>query len=122
MMDERKKKRRERGSFFRDGLSIDETRMSVLIIVFLVGSCFSFFQVVKLGDLSGNLLSLIMYLIMAISGINISESVMKGIGRRSSMRRTDVGYDVMSEDSGELEESAEEVPVGSNVAQSGTQG
>jgi hypothetical protein len=82
-MEEQKKKKKDTSSFLKDGLSINETRMSALILVFIVGAGFSFYQVVKVGDIAEGLLSLLMYLIMAISGINISESVMKGITKKN---------------------------------------
>jgi len=66
-------------SFFQDGLSIYEMKMSALIIVFVIGAGFSFHQVETAKDIPKGLLTLMMYLIMAISGINISESVMRGI-------------------------------------------
>jgi hypothetical protein len=88
-MEEQKKKKEKGGSFLSDGLSINETRMSALILVFIAGAGFSFYQVVKSGDIAEGLLSLLMYLIMAISGINISESVVKGIAKSKKNSQDD---------------------------------
>jgi hypothetical protein len=89
---EEQKRQKKGSSFFKDGLSINETRMSALILVFIAGAGFSFYQVVKTGDIAEGLLSLLMYLIMAISGINISESVMKGIKKKNSEESEEQQY------------------------------
>jgi purine-cytosine permease-like protein len=64
-------------NFFKDGLSVNETKVSALIISFLITLGFAMWQVVKFGEISDNVLSLLSYLIMAVAGINITEKFSK---------------------------------------------
>lgn len=57
-------------SFWRDGLSVDETKTSTLMILLLVFSALAVHSYVTTGDFSLNLLNLIGFLIAAVTGIN----------------------------------------------------
>ena len=85
-------------SFLKDGLSINETRISSLILVFIVGAGFSFYQVVVRGDIADGLLAFLGYLIMAISGINISETITQSMSRNDSTNNNYDSYDYTDED------------------------
>jgi purine-cytosine permease-like protein len=61
-------------NFIKDGLSIDETRISVLVVSFLVTLGFALFQLCKVGDISDNLLTLLGYEIMAVTGVNLVQN------------------------------------------------
>lgn len=62
-------------SFWTDGLSINESRFSILISLLVIGSGFGFYQVVTDGDIANGLLTLLGYLIAAIAGVNITEAI-----------------------------------------------
>lgn len=59
--------------YIKDGLSMDETRISALIVAFLITLGFALWQVVTVGEISENLLTLLSYEIMAITGINVAD-------------------------------------------------
>jgi len=68
-------------NFLTDGLSIDETRVSVLMLILVVSIGFAMYQVVVENDVSENLLTLLGYEIMAVTGINVADKIgLKGIG------------------------------------------
>lgn len=64
-------------NFFKDGLSIDETRISVLVLAFLATLAFAFFQLWKVGDISDNLLTLLGYEIIAVTGVNVADKIVR---------------------------------------------
>lgn len=55
---------------FKDGLSIDETRTSSLVISFLITLVFSLVMYVIDGDISPSLTNIIIAFIAAIGGVN----------------------------------------------------
>lgn len=59
--------------WIKDGLSLDETRISALIIAFFVTLGFALYQVVRIGDVSDNLLMLLAYELAAFTGIKVAE-------------------------------------------------
>lgn len=61
--------------FLRDGLSLDETRVSILIMIFIVSSIFGLIMYYINGDITNNLLQIILTLIYAIAGVNLSNTV-----------------------------------------------
>jgi hypothetical protein len=61
-------------SWIKDGLSIDETRISALIVAFYLTLFFGFFQVYMIGDISGNVLMLLAYELAAFTGIKVAEN------------------------------------------------
>lgn len=61
--------------FLDDGLSIDETNKSTLIIAFLVALSLSVYCVIVQGDVPTNLLALnkaLIYTIGAVNGVNLA--------------------------------------------------
>ncbi|ALA47874.1 hypothetical protein SUNDANCE_58 [Brevibacillus phage Sundance] len=62
--------------FLKDGLSIDETRISVLVLAFAFTLGFALYQVITTGDVSDNLLILLGYEIAAVTGVNVADSIM----------------------------------------------
>lgn len=64
-------------NFFRDGLSIDETRISSLMLAFFVTLGIGIKQLILTGDISSNLVTLLGYEIMGITGINVATRVGK---------------------------------------------
>lgn len=65
-------KKRRRHSFWSDGLSIDETRFSVIVVMALVGFGYALFSHYRTGDITDNLLDLVKLLVLSIAGINVA--------------------------------------------------
>lgn len=61
--------------WIKDGLSIDETRISALIVAFFITLVFAMCQVYRVGDIPDNLLMLLAYELGAFTGIKIFEGV-----------------------------------------------
>jgi hypothetical protein len=68
-------------SYWSDGLSIDETRFSVIVVLTVIGFIYTLYAHYKTGDITMNLLTLIQTLIYGIIGINgmkfISDTVVR---------------------------------------------
>lgn len=81
-----KKKR----SFWSDGLSIDETRFSVIVVMALVGFSYALFSHYRTGDITDNLLDLVELLVLSIAGINVAGYVADTFrSKRESRKQTD---------------------------------
>lgn len=52
--------------------SIDETKVSVLVIAFLFTLGVAFFQLWRHSDISDNMVTLLGYEIMAVTGVNVA--------------------------------------------------
>lgn len=63
-------------NFLKDGLSVDETKASVLVLSFVATLGFTFYQLVAFGEISDNLLTLLGYEIMAVTGVNVADKIM----------------------------------------------
>lgn len=63
--------------FLSDGLSMNEAKVSALVVGFFLSLGFALWQFVVHGDITDNMLTLLGYLIMAITGVNVAESVAK---------------------------------------------
>jgi len=66
--------------FWKDGLSVDESKVSVLILAFIItlASClFSYFTIGHIGD---NLTKIITVLIYAVAGVNVADKIKSIIG------------------------------------------
>jgi hypothetical protein len=59
-------------SFFRDGLSVDEMKVSTMIICLLMSMGMALWKTFKYGDFSSNLLDLIKALIIAVAAVNVA--------------------------------------------------
>lgn len=62
-------------NFITDGLSIDETKTSVLIILTIVSVFFGLVMYKINGDITNNLVEVIKFLILSIAGINVANSL-----------------------------------------------
>lgn len=74
--------------FWKNGLSIDETKMSTMIICLLICMAFAGFNYVMKGDITNNLTAIIQSLIYAIAGVNITNSVINNtslLGRNNNI-------------------------------------
>lgn len=70
-----KHSKKSRTSFWKDGLSINEARFSVLVLMALVGFGYALFSHYRTGDITDNLLDLLNVLIFSIVGINVTNHV-----------------------------------------------
>lgn len=61
--------------WLKDGLSVDETRISSLVLAYLITTGVSMFMYISTGDISDNILTLLGYEIMAITGVNVAEKI-----------------------------------------------
>ena len=75
-MDENKK------FSIKDGLSIDEAKVSVLIILCILTFLFALTMYIINGDISNNLTDLLTVLVCVIGGINIGNSIMSIFSKR----------------------------------------
>ena len=64
-------------TFLRNGLSIDETKISVLIIAFSICFVFSLIMYFFRGDINNNLLELCQWLIAGVAGVNVVDKFNK---------------------------------------------
>lgn len=62
-------------SFWRDGMSVKETKFSMLMLSFVVTLGFALWQFFMMGYIDGSMLTLLAYLIGAITGINIVDNL-----------------------------------------------
>lgn len=68
----------------KDGLSIDEAKVSVLIILCVFTFLFGFVMYVLKGDFSDNLALVMQTLIFVIGGVNISNAIMTVISKKGA--------------------------------------
>lgn len=67
----------------KDGLSIEETKVSALIILCVLTFLFAFVMYVLDKDITDNLTSIIQTLILVIGGVNLSNSIASIFTKRS---------------------------------------
>lgn len=82
--------------FILSSLSIDETRLSVLIICLLLSMIFGGVNYILVGDITANLTNIIITLIYAIAGVNITSSIVNSFnknGEKSEMIVSAKEYD-----------------------------
>lgn len=60
---------------FRDGLSIDEAKVSVLIILCVLAFLYAFVMYAIKGDISDNFTSVLQVLVIVIGGVNVGNAV-----------------------------------------------
>lgn len=67
----------------KDGLSIEETKVSALIILCVLTFLFAFVMYALDKDITDNLTSIIQTLILVIGGVNLSNSIASVFTKRS---------------------------------------
>ena len=95
-MEDNKKRssnRKKSKSFWDDGLSIDETKISSLIICLLAGMIYVGVAYTMNGDISSNLADIIMALIYAVASINVAGSLDKLMNSRNDMKMKQMQYE-----------------------------
>lgn len=73
--------------FLLSSLSIDEKRLSVLIICLIMCMIFGGVNYVLAGDITNNLMQIILTLIYAIAGVNITNSIVSTINNRQKLQQ-----------------------------------
>ncbi|WP_444314127.1 hypothetical protein [Megamonas funiformis] len=68
----------------KDGISIEETKVSALIILCVLTFLFAFVMYVLDKDITDNLTSIIQTLILVIGGVNLSNSIASVFTKRSN--------------------------------------
>ncbi|MFQ7192570.1 MAG: hypothetical protein ACLRPD_11740 [Megamonas funiformis] len=68
----------------KDGLSINEAKVSALIILCVLTFLFAFVMYVLDKDITDNLTSIIQTLILVIGGVNLSNSIASVFTKRSN--------------------------------------
>lgn len=63
--------------WIKDGLSMDETKISALIIAFFITLVVALYQAINVGDISDNMLMLLAYELGAFTGIKVAEMATK---------------------------------------------
>ena len=71
--------------FLSDGISVDETKFSVLIVLTIVYAIFILVLYCMKNDISSNLVLVFQTLITAIAGINVAESISSNIGGNNKL-------------------------------------
>lgn len=66
----------------KDGLSINEAKVSVLIILSVLTFLYAFVLYALNGDISDNLTNIIQTLILVIGGVNITASISNILNRK----------------------------------------
>lgn len=87
-MKEKSKERRKRHdlngqSFWADGLSVNESKVSALIIILIVGTGFAGYQCFVIGDVTAGVVELLKAVIYSIAGINIANDVSSRFGHET---------------------------------------
>ena len=75
-------KENTRKGFLLSAFSIDEARISVLILCLLLTIVFGGVNYVLVGDITANLTNIIITLIYAIAGVNITSSIVNSINNK----------------------------------------
>lgn len=70
-------------SFYKDGLSIDESRVSTVLLTFIPTIGFALWQFASAGHIDGSMLTLVAYQIGAITGMNIVKDVAVQVGGKN---------------------------------------
>jgi multiple sugar transport system permease protein len=70
------------GSFWKDGLSIDESKVSILIICLLLSLIFTVVMYIKTGEINGNWTAIVTAIIYAVAGVNAFNT---GMGYMNNM-------------------------------------
>lgn len=83
--------------FIRDHISIDEFKVSALVIAFMGLIALVVFMIVTTGDFSGNFLILLQTLIYAIAGVNGVKGIADIVGSRKSDSSSEVVVDQLED-------------------------
>jgi len=84
---EKKESKKEKRNFWTDGLSMDETKFSTIVVMAAIGFGYSLIAHYLHGEISDNLLTLVSTLIYSILGMNgakiVADAVVRTKGGKS---------------------------------------
>lgn len=66
-------------TFFSDGLSVDEAKVSILILLLIITTLFSLAMYFTNGLIGDNLANIIGWFIFAVSGVNIANTTLNSV-------------------------------------------
>lgn len=66
--------------FWKDGLSVDESKVSILILSFVITLISCLISYFTIGHIGENLTKIIIALIYAVAGVNVADRIKKIIG------------------------------------------
>lgn len=75
----------ERKYFWQDGLSIDESRVSAVVVAFLATTTVALWSYVSRGSISPEVVLLLQTLITAVTGINVANKVSDIFASRNNL-------------------------------------
>ena len=73
-------------NFLKDGLSVDETKVSMLMIAFIITLSFTLYMYYVNGFVGAELITLNSSLILAITGINVTSKIKEVFNSNSSVK------------------------------------
>lgn len=82
MRTSRQRRKSKRDSFWSDGLSINETKFSVIVVMALVGFGYALYSHYRTGVIENSLLTLVLTLIYGIIGMNGVKFISDSLQRR----------------------------------------
>lgn len=91
--------------FFRHGFSLDEFKVSTLVIGFLAVLVSSIFGYFMFGDITDNFLSLAETLVYAIAGVNAVNGVASIVDKQKAKTIVNVDTETVSIDSTNIEKN-----------------
>lgn len=68
-------------NFWKDGFSIDESRVSILILLTVISVIFGLIMYYFYGDITSNFVTLAQTLILAVAGVNGVKSISDAISK-----------------------------------------
>lgn len=70
-------------NFWKDGISINESKISILILMFVLTSLFCGYVYIQSGDISNNLTSVLLAQIASIAGVNSINAIASSMDKRA---------------------------------------
>lgn len=90
--------KKKKSSFWADGFSIKETRFSMVLAMTVVGFIYALFSHYNTGDITGNLLDLVKFLLISVVGVNGVTAVSDVLQRRRENNDSDTYNDAVEDD------------------------
>jgi hypothetical protein len=78
-------------NYFKDGLSVDESRISLLMLALAVTIGFALWQFATVGFIDPSMLTLLAYLIGAVTGLNIVDKFKQPSSGSNNFNNEDIG-------------------------------
>lgn len=99
--------KKKKGSFWSDGVSVDETKFSVTIVMAVVGFVYALTAHYRTGEISDNLLGLVETLVYSILGLNGVKFLSDVVQKKNKKRDEGTYNDGAVEDDYKLQDGEE---------------